>query len=58
MAMGSADNRLRSACCSTDAIVLGQWDVSNVTSFDGGFNTGFLEGVELSAANYDALLIG
>jgi surface protein len=37
---------------------LGQWDVSNVTSFDGGFNTGFLEGVELSAANYDALLIG
>ena len=36
---------------------LGRWDVSNVTSFD-GFNTGFLEGVELSAANYDALLIG
>lgn len=39
---------------------LGEWDVSNVDdteSFDDSFE-GFLRNVELSSANYDALLIG
>ena len=36
---------------------IGGWDVSNVAAFDDSFG-GFLEGAGLSAANYDALLIG
>ena len=36
---------------------IGGWDVSNVAAFDDSFG-GFLEGVGLSAANYDALLTG
>lgn len=38
---------------------LGGWDVSSVTAFEQDvFDTGFLEGAELSSSNYDALLIG
>ena len=36
---------------------IGGWDVSNVAAFGDSFG-GFLEGAGLSAANYDALLIG
>jgi surface protein len=39
---------------------LSNWDVSNVENFQSSISTfsGFLEGVTLSPANYDALLIG
>jgi surface protein len=37
---------------------LSGWDVSNVTTFDNPEFGGFLEGVQLSSSNYDALLIG